>query len=146
MTGHLSTIRCLHLHISAGAFGSRGGRRLKISFKLSVSWCRTQAEVSVVRLHSSGGCVSRTQQVRKQARMQRVREYFYGVRGDLSPASQTARLDDLRIYRIGGGPRAPTSALPLGLFPAPNCCKLSTSLSLKQIPITCLCQAIWLRL
>ena len=68
----------------------------------------------MVRLHSSGGVVSRTPAVRKQARMQRVREYFYGVRGDLSPHSQTVRLDDLRIYRIGGGPRAPTSALPIG--------------------------------
>ena len=61
--------------------------------------------------------------------MQRVREYFYGVRGDLSPASQTARLDDLRIYRIGGGPRAPTSALPLGLCPAHHCCNLCMPLS-----------------
>ena len=76
--------------------------------------CRAQQGVSVVRLHSSGGVVSRTPAVRKQARMQRVREYFYGVRGDLSPHSQTVRLDDLRIYRIGGGPRAPTSALPIG--------------------------------
>ena len=58
--------------------------------------------------------MSRTPPVRKQARMQRVKEYFYGVRGDLSPHSQTIRLDDLRIYRIGGGPRAPTSALPIG--------------------------------
>ena len=58
--------------------------------------------------------MSRPPAVRKQARMQRVREYFYGVRGDLSPHSQTVRLDDLRIYRIGGGPRAPTSALPIG--------------------------------
>ena len=49
--------------------------------------------------------------------MQRVKEYFYGVRGDLSPHSQTVRLDDLRIYRIGGGPRAPTSALPIGIYP-----------------------------
>ncbi|CAL5227893.1 g10934 [Coccomyxa viridis] len=75
---------------------------------------RAQQRVSVVRLHSSGGVVSRTPPVRKQARMQRVKEYFYGVRGDLSPHSQTIRLDDLRIYRIGGGPRAPTSALPIG--------------------------------
>ena len=71
----------------------------------------------MVRLHSSGGVVSRTPAVRKQARMQRVKEYFYGVRGDLSPHSQTVRLDDLRIYRIGGGPRAPTSALPIGTPP-----------------------------
>ncbi len=68
--------------------------------------------------------MSRTPPVRKQARMQRVREYFYGVRGDLSPHSQTVRLDDLRIYRIGGGPRAPTSALPIGTDPTLNECFL----------------------
>ena len=75
--------------------------------------------------------MSRTPPVRKQARMQRVREYFYGVRGDLSPHSQTIRLDDLRIYRIGGGPRAPTSALPIGTdlsaCLAPHQCKLCQS-------------------
>ena len=75
---------------------------------------RAQQGVELLRLHASGGVVSRTGPVRKQARTQRVREYFYGVRGDLAPHSQTARLDDLRIYRIGGGPRAPTSALPIG--------------------------------
>jgi len=84
----------------------------------------------VVRLHSSGGVVSRTGAVRKQARMQRVKEYFYGVRGDLSPHSQTVRLDDLRIYRIGGGPRAPTSALPIGV--APLFARASIFLPLQQ--------------
>lgn len=77
-------------------------------------WSRAQAEVSVVRLHSSGGVVARSPAVRKTARTQRVRDYFYGVRGDLSPHSQTVAFEELRVFRIGGGPRAPTSALPLG--------------------------------
>ena len=68
----------------------------------------------MVRLHSSGGVVTRTPQVRKQSRTRRTKEYFYGVRGDLSPHSQTASFEELRIFRIGGGPRAPSSALPLG--------------------------------
>ena len=68
----------------------------------------------MVRLASSGGVVTRSPTVRKSARTQRVRAYFYGPRGDLSPASQTVRFDELKIYRVGGGPRAPTSALPLG--------------------------------
>ena len=46
--------------------------------------------------------------------MRQVREYFYGPRGDLSPHSQTVRWDELRLYAVGGGPRAPTSALPIG--------------------------------
>ncbi len=33
---------------------------------------------------------------------------------ELSPASQTARFEDLQVYRVGGGPRAPSSALPIG--------------------------------
>lgn len=67
-------------------------------------------------------------QVRKAARTQRVREYFYGVRGDLSPHSQTVRADELRLYRIGGGPRAPTSALPLGISPRPSSCRTTSIL------------------
>lgn len=81
--------------------------------------------------------MSRTPPVRKQARMQRVKEYFYGVRGDLSPHSQTIRLDDLRIYRIGGGPRAPTSALPIGADLSPcllltNACSVTKADVLKR--------------
>lgn len=82
--------------------------------------CRARPEVTVVRLHSSGGVVTRTPQVRKSARTRRVKEYFYGVRGDLSPHSQTVSFEELRIFRIGGGPRAPSSALPLGLPPLPE--------------------------
>jgi polyribonucleotide 5'-hydroxyl-kinase len=75
---------------------------------------RPRPDVAVVRLHSSGGVVARPPPVRKAARTQRVRDYFYGARGTLSPHSQTARFDELKFYRVGGGPRAPTSALPIG--------------------------------
>lgn len=75
---------------------------------------RPRADVAVVRLHSSGGVVARAPAQRKTARTRRVREYFYGARGDLSPHSQTVGFDDLRFYRVGGGPRAPSSALPIG--------------------------------
>ena len=75
---------------------------------------RPREDVAVVRLHSSGGVVTRSPPQRKAARTQRVRDYFYGARGDLSPHSQTVGFDDLRFYRVGGGPRAPSSALPIG--------------------------------
>ena len=52
------------------------------------------------------------------ARAPQVREYFYGPRGDLSPHSQTVRWDELKLYAVGGGPRAPSSALPIGTRPA----------------------------
>ncbi len=50
----------------------------------------------------------------QEARTQRVREYFYGPRGDLSPHVLRLKFDEVSIYRIGSGPRAPTSALPIG--------------------------------
>ena len=75
---------------------------------------RPRDDVAVVRLHSSGGVVTRSPLQRKAARTQRVREYFYGARGDLSPHSQAAGFDELRFCRVGGGPRAPSSALPIG--------------------------------
>lgn len=30
------------------------------------------------------------------------------------PVTQTVRADALKVFRVGGGPRAPTSALPIG--------------------------------
>lgn len=45
-------------------------------------------------------------------------EYFYGPSNDLSPHSNVANFSDLCVYRIGGGPQAPRSALPIGAEPA----------------------------
>ena len=44
-------------------------------------------------------------------------EYFYGLSNDLSPHSSVANFSDLQVYRIGGGPQAPRSALPIGAEP-----------------------------
>ena len=62
----------------------------------------------------SRDAMPRSQVTRKNARTQRVREYFYGVRGDLQPQAQTVRFDELAIYKVGGGPKAPSTALPIG--------------------------------
>eukprot|EP00877_Chromochloris_zofingiensis_P009318 jgi/Chrzof1/463/Cz01g16220.t1 len=70
--------------------------------------------VEVVKLNKSGGVVDRDTEARKTARVSRVHEYFYGVQDSLSPASTTVRVEDLRVFKIGGGFRAPSSALPLG--------------------------------
>lgn len=75
---------------------------------------RQQKGISCVKLTKSGGVVTRSKEVRQQARKLRVEEYFYGMMKELSPASQTAKLADLEIFRVGGGFRAPTSALPIG--------------------------------
>lgn len=70
--------------------------------------------VQVVKLPKSGGVVTRTPPLRKAARTGRVREYFYGQKGDLQPHSSTVPFSQLHVYRVGGGPRAPSSALPIG--------------------------------
>lgn len=76
--------------------------------------------VDFVKVSKSAGVVTRERDYRKTSRMSRVREYFYGVRNDLSPTSCTVKLDKLQIYKIGGGPKAPTSALPIGATAVAN--------------------------
>jgi polyribonucleotide 5'-hydroxyl-kinase len=58
--------------------------------------------------------VTRSRESRIVARKSRVEQYYYGAARDLSPVSQTLKLSDLGIYRVGGGPKAPASALPIG--------------------------------
>lgn len=53
-----------------------------------------------------------------QAHIFSYQEYFYGLSNDFSPHSNTANFSDLSIYRVGGGPQAPRSALPIGAEPA----------------------------
>ncbi|KAL3498669.1 hypothetical protein ACH5RR_041401 [Cinchona calisaya] len=78
---------------------------------------KNKPNVDVVKLQKSGGVVSRNPKVRQKARGGRIREYFYGLANDLSPHSNIANFSDLSIYRIGGGPQAPRSALPIGAEP-----------------------------
>jgi len=70
--------------------------------------------IKVVKLDKSGGVVKREKEDRRAARDGRIKEYFYGVGGGLNPVTQTVRADSLMVFRVGGGPRAPTSALPIG--------------------------------
>ncbi|XP_043726182.1 protein CLP1 homolog [Telopea speciosissima] len=79
---------------------------------------RNKPHVDVVKLQRSGGVVSRNAKVRQKARSYRIREYFYGIANDLSPHSNLVSFSDLFVYRIGGGPQAPRSALPIGAEPA----------------------------
>lgn len=58
--------------------------------------------------------MTRSREARTAARKSRVEHYFFGTWKELSPVSQTARLGDYYIYRVGGGPKAPTTALPIG--------------------------------
>lgn len=73
-----------------------------------------------VKVSKSGGVVTRQPSYRKVSRTSRVKEYFYGVKGDLNPVSTSYKLDSLQIYKVGGGPKAPTSALPIGASAVAN--------------------------
>ena len=69
---------------------------------------------TVVKLARSGGVVGRSTAARAQARNKAVREYFYGAQGDLCPHQKTFGWRELSVWRVGGGPAAPSSALPIG--------------------------------
>lgn len=79
---------------------------------------KSKPKVDVVKLQKSGGVVSRPPKYRQKTRGYKIREYFYGLANDLSPHSNVANFHDLSVYRIGGGPQAPRSALPIGAEPA----------------------------
>ncbi len=91
---------------------------------------------AVVRLPRSGGVVDRPREARAAARTARVEEYFYGPRRELAPASQTARFEDLQVFRVGGGPRAPASALPIGAAPVADPLKLTRVTNARDLVFT----------
>lgn len=93
-----------------------GQEKLWSMLKKEVS--KSEPTVDVVKLQKSGGVVNRNAKYRQRARSYRIREYFYGLTNDLSPHSNIANFSDLFVYRIGGGPQAPRSALPIGAEPA----------------------------
>ena len=73
--------------------------------------------VEILSLKKSGGVVERTTDFRRKTRDDRFREYFYGfdfLSNPLSPVAQSAFVSSVSLYKDGGGPKAPTSALPIG--------------------------------
>lgn len=73
--------------------------------------------VDIVKLHKSGGVVARSSKFRQRIRNLKTREYFYGLSNELSPHAASANFSELQVFRIGGGPQAPRSALPIGAEP-----------------------------
>jgi polyribonucleotide 5'-hydroxyl-kinase len=74
-------------------------------------------EIDVQLLPKSGGVVTRSSELRRKTRLSCIREYFYGPAGELCPHSMVISMPDVRIFRIGGAPAAPSSALPIGQAP-----------------------------
>jgi len=70
--------------------------------------------IQVIKLNKSGGVVTRDTDYRRKSRTEKIKEYFYGPTGDLSPHSTLVDFDDFVLLRVGGGPQAPSSALPIG--------------------------------
>ncbi|KAM9409982.1 polyribonucleotide 5'-hydroxyl-kinase Clp1-like [Pholidichthys leucotaenia] len=84
--------------------------------------------VRVVLLPKSGGVVERSKECRREARDDKIREYFYGFRGvSFFPFSFEVRFSDVRIYKIGA-PSIPDSCLPLGMS--------QDDTQLKLVPVT----------
>lgn len=84
--------------------------------------------VRVVLLPKSGGVVERSKECRREARDEKIREYFYGFRGiTFYPFSYEVRFSDVRIYKIGA-PSIPDSCLPLGMS--------QDDTQLKLVPVT----------
>ena len=83
-------------------------------------------DVQVWKVPKSGGVVERPPEYRRKSRDARIREYFYGPGGDLSPHSQTMTFGQVSIFRVGSGPRAPSSALPIGMESSRDPLRVST--------------------
>ena len=84
-----------------------------------------QSEIEIIKIPKSGGVVSRDARFRRAQLTSSVREYFYGVKKELSPMRMTLPFSKIQIFRCGGGPQAPSSALPIG----------TTSLINKALPV-----------
>jgi polyribonucleotide 5'-hydroxyl-kinase len=74
----------------------------------------SQQNISVLTMKKSGGVITRSKEFRSKARMKRIKQYFYGVRGTLSPHSITIKFNEVIFCRIGSATKAPASALPIG--------------------------------
>ncbi|CAN7083001.1 unnamed protein product [Brassica oleracea var. botrytis] len=88
----------------------------------------SKSNVDVVKLHKSGGVVAKNSEFRKTARrflMILDLSYFYGLSKELSPYTNTSSFSDVKVFRIGGRPQAPRSALPMGPDPVSDPLKVT---------------------
>lgn len=67
-----------------------------------------------------------------------MEEYFYGPTRSLAPASQTLKLEGVEVYRVGGGPKAPPSALPIGATSVADPLKLARVTNPQELLYTVL--------
>ena len=82
--------------------------------------------IEVWKLPKSGGVVERSPAFRRATRDAAVKAYFYGPEGDLAPSSTTVDFGKVSVFKIGSGPRAPSSALPIGQKTSADPLRVST--------------------
>ena len=87
----------------------------RLHSQLSAAAEQSNKKPTVVKLAKSGGVVHRSDDAKRVGRVARLREYFYGVPGDLCPHATTVDFDALQVYIVTKAPQAPSSALPLGM-------------------------------
>jgi polyribonucleotide 5'-hydroxyl-kinase len=87
---------------------------------------RTNQPIEVWKLPKSGGVVERSPAFRRASRDAAIRAYFYGADGDLRPSSTPVDFGKVSVFKIGSGPRAPSSALPIGQKTSADPLRVST--------------------
>ena len=70
--------------------------------------------VECIKLRKSGGVIPRDAEARRADRQNAIREYFYGPANDMHPHTTVMTFDVMKLCRVGGGPQAPSTALPIG--------------------------------
>lgn len=70
--------------------------------------------VECIKLRKSGGVVTRDRDLRRKERQRAVHEYFYGLNNEMNPNTTVMNWDVMKLCRVGGGPQAPSTALPIG--------------------------------
>jgi polyribonucleotide 5'-hydroxyl-kinase len=73
-------------------------------------------KLKIEKIIKSGGVVSRNKTFRKSTRMNKVREYFYGMEDILSPHTLHLKFEDVEIGQIGATSvkQTPSFLLPIG--------------------------------
>lgn len=79
--------------------------------------------VRIVHLQKSGGVVERSKEVRAEARDNKIREYFYGIKNTLFPHTFPVNFSDVKIFKVGA-PDLPASLMPMGTSMPDNKTKL----------------------
>mmetsp|Transcript_20896 Transcript_20896/g.52933 ORF Transcript_20896/g.52933 Transcript_20896/m.52933 type:complete len:199 (+) Transcript_20896:120-716(+) len=87
----------------------------------------------VVNMPKSGGVVPRSPAFRRNNRVRKMREYFYGFDNTLSPLVSAVNFSEVAILQVGSGPQAPSSALPIGAERLLKPCQLTAVLPSQDL-------------